>query len=394
MSLVGKMGRLGQMYVVPEVTYGVAPALVATNAFRHLAMDLAFSPRNRQHSLEKKQSPGRVNRFTRRMSGSWNLSQAYMIPSGTLNTLPEADPFFTYGMGQKTNRTLATTFTGTPTITTGTVASAGALAVNDLVLVGQGTNRWVRLLTAVAGAALTWTPAVPVAPTAGDSLTGGVTYQLATDVPTPMSLFLAWYIGTFGRGGLGAAVDKLKFSFDATKEAEFAASGPLQSVQSSASGPAGAVQAQPGAFTTVGAGNGIPSGIAGQFFYNSAAYIIMSASFDLTNNIKLRNENFGSDRATEAYRAGRRDINVMINARLEDPTQVYADGESTTPRVLALQNGVGSGSVGKIWGIVCPNVEFELPNTPDGEEALTWAFKGIALESADSKNDELFLGAF
>jgi hypothetical protein len=161
-------GRKGQLYVAAETAYGTPPTLVATHALRHLDFRASFNPLARVNSPAKKISPGVVSRFDRRGSAGASL-EALIYPSGTLNTLAECDPLLEHGMGTKSNITLATTVEASPAPTTTgcTVASATGLAKNQAVLIVVSGVKYVRFLTNVSSAALTWAPALPSAPAAG-----------------------------------------------------------------------------------------------------------------------------------------------------------------------------------------------------------------------------------
>src|SRR4051812_1628360 len=129
-----QVGRLARLLVSEEATYGVAPTLLATMAMRHLEFTDQYNPFNRQNSPEKKQSPGVMNRFDRRVTAGFNLASAYMRPSGVVATLPECNLFFKHGMGAVRTGTGNSTFASGLTATGGTVqAAAGANFV-----VGEG----------------------------------------------------------------------------------------------------------------------------------------------------------------------------------------------------------------------------------------------------------------
>jgi len=124
------IGRKGKLFAKIEAGgYGVSETLAAINAVRHIDLGMSWDPYARVTSPEKKQTPGPVNRFDRRSAASFNLRSALLRPSGTLNTLPEIDPFLQAGFGSKTNVTLSTTCT--PKAVVGALAGAGAGNVDD-----------------------------------------------------------------------------------------------------------------------------------------------------------------------------------------------------------------------------------------------------------------------
>lgn len=377
------IGRKGQTYLKKEAAYGVAETLASANALRHIDLGFGWNPFNRVTSEEKKVSPGAATRFDRRQSAELSTLDALLRPSGALNTLPEIDPVLEAAFGSLTNVTLDTTVEASPApATTGaTVASAGALAKGDAVLIavtGQSNSPFVRVLTDVTGAALTWAPALPAAPTSGDALKGGITYKLTTDLA--ISLTIAHYLTNFKRALLGVGIDQLSMTFDANEEPRASASGPASSQLT------GTTQAQPGAFTTVG-GNP-PSGLIGELLVDDTAYLKKSLEVSLTNGLRLRNQEQGVNAASEIFRAGRREISVSLEAFADVEATLYDKAEAGTNVSILDQLGRTEGNIVAVYA---PKVEFNVPETDDPEEEVSWSFEGVALESADSENDELTL---
>src|SRR6185369_4743390 len=98
-----ELGRQGQHYVIKESTQGTVPALAASNACRHRSIIFNFDNKNRRTITEKKQTPW-VNVAARtdgRKSGDWKY-EGVIRPSGTINTLPEIDPYLEAAFGSKT----------------------------------------------------------------------------------------------------------------------------------------------------------------------------------------------------------------------------------------------------------------------------------------------------
>jgi hypothetical protein len=378
-----QIGRQGQLYVVREVSYGVHPTHAAADAVRHLNFLPTFDPKNKADSAEKKTSPGRAVRFDRKESATLNTLEALIRPSGTLNTVPEADEIFEAVFGAKTNVTLSTTVSSGGTTTGATVASAGTLAINDFVEITRGGVRYLRRLTAVAGAVLTWTPALPTAVQNGEAVKGCLTYKLTTALA--ISLAISHYLkktdqtAGFKRGLLGAGMDRFTAMFDANEEARFTVSGPAKTQTT------GATPAQPGAFTTVG-GNP-PSGLTAELVIGSTTAKFLKAQAEITNGLKVRNDESGQTSATELYRAGRRDLVLGLDMRAEDEALIYDTAETGGVVPVHLQQGAAEGAM---FAFQWPNVEFKVPDTDDPDEEVNWPFKGKPLESADGANDECF----
>lgn len=258
------------------------------------------------------------------------------------------------------------------------VADAGALAAGDAVVVVVSGVKHVRFLDTVSTTNLAWSPALPSIPADDAVLTGCITFKLTTDLAK--SLYAAHYLPSFSRELFGAALDKGTLNFDGTEEARVTVSGPAQ--QQNADSP----QAEPGAFTTVGAQNP-PTGMVGNMLIGDTVVLHKNLSVDITNNVKLRNEEAGNDGlATESYRDGRRETSLSLETFAEDQTDLFdiaAAGDETS---VFRQNGFTGGN---IIAVFMPRVEFKVPETAEGENALNWPFKATVLETADGANDEI-----
>jgi hypothetical protein len=378
-----QIGRKGQVYVKQEADYNVEEALAVTNALRHIDVGLAFDPFNRVTSSEKKSSPGAVTRFDRRKTAGLSTLVGLLHPSGALNTLAECDPILKAAFGTVTNVTLSTTIAASPSPTAdgATVASAGALAVGDMVLItvtGED-GPFVRRIDSVATNALTWSPALPAAPTTGDALKGGVTYTLSTDLA--ISLTLAHYLSTTKRELTGLGINDLSLAFEANEEPRFTASGPA------ATQLTGTAQAQPGGFTTVG-GNP-PSGLIGQLLVNDTVYLFKKFEARLANGLKLRTDEYGVATASEILRAERREVGCSLEALAETESVIYDLAEAGTTSSVLKQTGYTEGN---IVGVYMPRVEWKVGEQDDPDTEVSWTFAGMALESSDGQNDELTLG--
>lgn len=376
------IGRKGQVYLKQEAAYGVEETLAAANALRHIEVGFGFDPYNRVTSPEKKQSPGAANRFDRKKSAELSTLVALLRPGGALNTVPEIDPLLVAGFGSKTNVTQAATVQAAPapTTTTATVDSAGTLVKGDAILIqvtGQ-SGPFVRVLTNVVGAALTWAPALPGAPSSGDSIKGGLTYKLTTDLA--ISLTIAHYLSNFKRALLGAGINDVALAFDPNEEPRLTVSGPAKEQLT------GTTQAQPGSFTTVG-GNP-PSGLVGELLINDTAYLFKKLEVSFSNGLVVRNQEYGVNAATALYRQGRRETKISFEAFAETEATLYDLAESGTNVSLLKQTGKTEGNIVAIY---CPRTEFKVPETDDPDEEVSWSFAGMALETVDGANDEISL---
>jgi hypothetical protein len=262
-----------------------------------------------------------------------------------------------------------------PTTTTFTVASATGLAVGQGILINvTGTGRVVRVITALAGAAITVAPALPAAPTSGDSVKSAVTYTLATALPA--SLHIGKYATSVAKAGQGCIVNQLSLMFDANDVVRWEASGPMQTRITA--------QAQPGSFTT--AGTNPPTGIIGGMRVGSSARAFVKAKVTIPNNIELQNDDFGTSMAYGWDRIGQRPITIELDTMYTDDTTLITAGENASDNAVLIQCG---NVEGKIIAVYAPKVRFDVPDDPDGDGKLQLAFKGQV--KGTNGNDDLYV---
>jgi len=378
-------GQEGNLYCIAESTYGVAPALSATNAMRHITFTAPFNNFNRGTVLEKTGGGGHsVNhRTTRRKTASWNL-EMLLRSSDVLNTLSEIDPVLLAGFGARSNVTLNTTFSGVPTVSDGTVASAAGLVVGDMVAITcpDGKVRLRRVTT--AGVNLAWAPNLPAgqAPIAGAACKGVTTYKLTTQITS--SLAFAYYRrrsnGSEGLGHLvtGAGVDKLSIDFMANEEPRIKASGQAKHVI--------APPSRPGGFTFSG---GVPpSGIVGDLMIGNTPMKFTKLGLEIRNERYFRMDEYGDDSSVEVLRGGRRSVGMSLEAYHEDEATLYNFAIGGTFVPVFKQTGY---TEGKCFAIYAPQVDFAPPAIDDPDDMVSASYQGAVLESADAANDEVVL---
>jgi len=388
-----ELGRLGRTYGGLHTAYADTPTPASADALRHIQLLMSSDPTNKRNSPEKTFSPQQFVRFTGREVASLRGITGLFRPSGTLNTLPDESFLYEAAFGSKTNVTLSTTVSaGTGTTTGATLASATGLAKHDAVLItcADGVKRGVRLTAVDTGTGVVaWSPALDAAAPDGAVVKSGVTYKITT--ANALSFWLAHYLkktdaSTAGmkRLGKGFHADRFSLALDGTEEAQFTISGAGQTVIEGSSVPA-----QPAAFTTVG-GNP-PPGWQTELRIGSTLQKFVKASIEISNGLRLRNNEAGggsSNMATESYRAGKQDIQLGLDCRLEDPAVIYAPAKAGTNVGVTLQLGFTEGG---IWFIQMPQVEFKVPEIGDEDEEVTAPYKGMAVASADEQNDAIFI---
>lgn len=380
-------GKRAQLFLGEETTYGVPPTLAATHAMRHVSASMDFDPFNRVFSPEKKSAPGRYAIFDRRGTAAGSV-EGLIRPSGTINTLPECSPVLKAAFGSVVNTSLATTVASAgsvngATLTSGTGATVGA---SVLITCPDGKKR-ARFLASVAGAVVTWVPALPAGqtPANGAAVKLGTVYKLSS--ANAISLFMARYTFqadfTAGLAEIlkGWMIDRLSVMLDYAEEPRFTANGPAQL---KADGPS-----HPGSFTQVGTNP--PTAITAEALIGTNAIKFMKMAFELTNGMEVRNDELNASAPTEAYRMGDRDISIALDMVGENgyKAAIYDLAMAGTTTTVFQQTGF---TEGKIVACYAPRVEFKPPtvDVPDG--SVNWPFRGRVLEATEDNNDELLLG--
>jgi hypothetical protein len=390
-----QIGRRGKIWgMIEAVGYGTLQTLTAAKALRHIDFQAQYDPKARVNSTEKKDTPGTATLFDRRVVANLGNLTGLIRPSGTLNTLPESSFLFEAAFGTKTNVTLATTVMGVvdselaPTSTVFSIDDATGLTVGQAVLVTVGAVKYVRWVTAIAAAVaaapakkITIAPALPSAPAVDAAVKTCINYSLTTDLAT--SIMLLHALPGFRRELRGIGLDKLQMMFDANEEPRFVVSGPAQQQLSDAA----AIDVSSMGFTTVG-GNP-PSGLVGDLYIANTAYLFKKLGVDLTNGVVARNSEYGNDGlATEVYRDGRRTTQLTLDAFAETAATLYDLAKAGTYASLMKQTGRTEGNIVALY---CPKVDWKVPDTGNGDNAVDWSFKGEAIETADGQNDEIRL---
>ena len=387
-----QIGLRGQAYAKKQAVWGTFEPLAASNAFRHKSLTFPGSDnKNKRTIIEKQTSPFTkvAQRTAQRTIAGFNL-QAILRPSGTINTLCEADPFLECGFGAKTNTVLATTVNaGTGTVGGATLASGTGAAVGlPLLITCPDGKKRVRFLATVAGAVVTWAPNLPAGQQPADGAAAKLGTRYTFTSQNLLFLTITHYLKNLdASAGLArqldsAVVEKLAIMFDANDEPILTISGPGRLLDT-----AGA-QAQPGGFTQVGAATP-PSGLTGEFLIGNTAAKIMKLGVEITNALKIRNESYGFSAGEESFRVGRPEITIGLDMRAESESLIYDAAEAGTNVGMFLQTGFTEGN---IIAIRTPNTEFKEPDTDDSDEEVNFPFKGMALETTEGALDALALG--
>lgn len=382
-------GSKGQLFVKKESSYGVDPTLAAGNAMRFIEVAMGWRPFNRVNSPEHKGTPGVHARLDRKSTATGEIRQAFLRPSQTLQTLPEADPIYEAAFGAVTNRTDADgAFTGTPTTTTGTTDTVGSLAVGDCIIInsenGANVGNYVRKLTGVSGSNLTWDPPLPAAPVATDTVKGCITYTFTDELA--VSLYMAHKLTGASQNRVleGWGVDRFRAIFDQNSEPMFNCSGPAKRQITTGHADFPTI---PASQTLVGAGNP-PFGGTGNVFIAGTLYKVKHLEVEVQNSLATRNNEIGEATPTELYRNGKRLVTCTIEAWADTPATLYDLAEAGTVVSMIHQAGATEGNIAAVYA---PRVDFDVPDQDDPENEVSWSFSGAALESAVDAGDELTL---
>ncbi len=379
-----ELGRNFRVYDALESAYGTIPTLGSTDAIRHTGGSLKHNPFNYQNAPTRYRAATLTERRVRRETAEAVLRGEFW-PSGTINTVPDHDAILTDVIGSKTNVVLSTTVEASPapTSTVFTVASATGLAVGGAVLVNATSGgRQVRRITGVSTAEITVAPALSAAPASGDTVKSCVVYKLA-DLNVPVSHTMAAYGINRKYEVNGWILDKLTLEFDSNGEITWEVSGPAKTRKKGAS-----VQAEPGAFTTVG--TAIPSGLVGSLRLGAAAEEFVKAKLELTNGHALQNNAYGTSSPQGAFRKSQfRTARFSVTTQASDDVTIFDASEAGTTQAGLLQTGI---TEGQIIAIYFPTWQIDEPPGHDlgGVEDYMEEFSGQLLGSSTG-NDEFSL---
>lgn len=370
-------GLLEQGFFKIESAYRTVPTLAATDAFRFNQMSLT-AKLNREPSPEMRGTPDEAQSLPRRRSQGFDLSSMTWEPSGTLGTASDISDLIKGGFGARTTPGVVAEVQTSPTATGCTLDNASGLAVGDLIVatVGSGARREITRIKTISTNDITYDDLSAAPDVGAGKIVSGVNYKLASSLTDSFSIFKYLLAGGFKQAVYGAIVNRIQLTFDGTKEAMIAISGPAGEYARSG------VQSKPSTYTTAGAPVG---GMVGNFYVGTSAFLVQSAEITLENNLDLRNNELGTQWASGFFRTNKRQIRVRVSFYLEDTTLIAA-AEGVTTSVLRLVVGDTNGSM---LGAFMPAVEWEIPDVGNevGPKVLTIEGKAYA----PSGNDALYL---
>lgn len=358
--------------------FGVLTQPLSTDAFRHLELTLD-KKHNSEPSPEKRGTPDRAQSLPRASDTTFDLASCFWEPSGTLGTPSYISKFLKNGFGKRTTPTLATTVASGGSTTGAVLTSATGLVVGDTIVVTlpSGAREITRIKTLVT-ATVTF-DALSAAPANGAAVVSGVNYALTNRHPSSLGVFKYHTAGGFQEAVKGGLVNTMGLMFDGGKEVGLKFGGPGKDwVRTGFT--------QPAAFTTVGSP---ASGLVGNFYVDGNSFLVLTCEINADNKSLLRKGEIG----TQGLGTGIinhedfREITVSVSFYLED-TNLLGKAETKTRAVLRLLIGDTNGSM---VGVVCPNVEFEIPPIPGTGGPKVVTIEGVAY-SAGVGNDQIFAG--
>ena len=238
-----------------------------------------------------------------------------------------------------------------------------------------------------------------------------------------VSLAILHVLEEWQRAVTGVGINSFALAFDANEEPKWTASGPARNyfyrgrnrVTGVISGDGGAtdvfvpgydnVTAPLGDFEPPNLDINPPSGLQGRLFVGEQAKVgstevlFKKMDFTVENAMMLRNTEYGVSVSSELYRSGRRAVSGTLEAYLDGARTEWFNRSVTDINGADLSVVQSNASVliqtgtvrGNMIGVFMPRMEVTNPQQDDPEEAVTWTFNIMALESERDANDEMEL---
>jgi hypothetical protein len=376
-----------RFYVVAEQSYGAAAAITGQNRFPAVKL----SVKQQAEKVQRKDKTG-SRTFVGLPAGirkqtSYEMS-TYMTSWLNQSQEPGYGPMFRAALGSP-----AKFFAGGPVASasgsTITFPAAHGLSVGQ-GLTFEGEMRFVAAIGDAQTILLNTTFSNTLS--AGSVLGPSVTYSPATVLPSA-TLFDYWDPSTaVHRLLVGAAVDKMQIKVNGDFH-EFGFSGPCADLLDStsfSSGQAGLTQfpAEP---ALASFDYSIIPGHIGQVWLGNTPnrfYTLTSANIGLSNDLDVRNLEFGSD-LPRAVVPGERDVSMDVTLYQQDDmaTQsLYQAARQRSPVSVMIQLGQ---QPQQLFGVYMSSLVPEVPQYDDSETRLQWKFQGSRAQG--SLDDELFV---
>lgn len=445
-----QIGRLGKLFVKAESAYGTAATMAAANALRHLDVGFTYNL-NRQNSMEKRGTPGLKDRFSRHIAAAFDLRSAYLSPSGTIGTKPEADVMLLNGMGAQVVGTLSSVVTAfvstlasgasTTSFTLGT-GNGSRFAIGqsiDVRLVANASTPEIRTISNLVGDVVTVSVALSGTPATGDTARANQTTTQFTLADTKGDDVVAGEMIAIRRAANGGIVEPRYVSSKVNDTITV----------SPALGAAPAVGDTVKAGVTYKLANDLPASLTLARYLSDVSYqieggVVDKLGFTLDGNDEVKFRASGpariQTRPAQAEPGGfttvgapvtgivgafmfngtarkitRLDLEIanmseLINDSLgasaaegfyrggrRDITLAVDHRLTEDEALYAAAEAAGDATMlchvgnteGRVWAVYAPKAEFDIPDIPDDDGAIRLSFKGVAKET--DGNDEFVI---
>lgn len=362
-----------EVFAAEETSYGIPAFPTGSDAFRVISTDF---PLEQPRAYRADKQPGRdyTARITGRKEGRFSILK-HVIPSGTPGVYPDAHLLWKSAFGSAASANGSCVYSlleaANPSLTilraAGPITEAIYGAVVDQVRVTTGGGQNAQALFSgfykdrlVAGQSAL----------AANVATGGVTLTVAPgdgDKYSPGARIV-----------LGGSENATVSSVNATDSRLILSSGVAGAHPTGAS----VLPYKPTASTS-----GVPVyGISGQVVLGGSALTVISSRIELSNRLRLRNDEYGTDSATQVVHPQRRTVTFEHQVHLGADQLVYVR-RSERFAAQAMTHTIGSQPGSRVDLVIpCGEMDVLNPQLPEAEEAAL-TLKGVGL--ASSGNDAL-----
>lgn len=360
--------RTEKVFLVEESTYGAEVGARPVGADALPIINMVIKPA--QTMLLRKDKRGTRTMPQPIAGGNISLSvdlEAYVIPSGTVNTAPMCASLLKNLLGG-TPYTISTTVAAGTTASIVNVASATNIAAGTIL--AWGTE--MRPVASVNTLAVTMAAPFTTIPTTGHAIKG-IQYPLADDAATSLAVYS--YKTNLDQVALGCLFGRCGISFvDEMLHMRLSGIGKLESVAPVVSVPVPAFVGLPIArsFGAVYAG-----GVSAQ---------LVDFSMDIDNGDMAREYPIGSQYTLGVSRGDRR-VTDSFRVYLTDTYNAwYALAKARTPQSIFVQIG---NVAGYMVGIYLPNRILQIPDIDKSKEESLLDFKSDPAYGVGS--DEVYI---
>lgn len=370
------LGIEEQVFITPEVTFGVFVAPSGTDAIRIISSGFTAS-QERVNRADKRNSRSISGRITRKKTAEFNLNM-YMLPSGSAGTPPDVHyalkaVFGTYTNVAATsdtyslNRDINESYTISRILGTKLAESFTGCVFNEMKIKFAGEDE---VMLEITGFAKEWIRTTETTLT-GDVAVAATTFNVAETNHIEVGSVVK--LGDDDNGGAGyevTAIDATGLICTTSAVAVGASSGDA------------IVPFFPDAVTV-----GDPLGcFPGSISLDGVAMCFSDFEVSLNNNIKMRNECFGSESATSYSASTFREVSftgtLYMDSNNTNLPQI-SEGFQTVNLVV-----IAGSTAGRICTVNMPTaelnlVQYEIPE----EEEVTFSIEGQAIAPSTAESE-------